>query len=164
MLNIGPGIHFASQRSQGYADALERNHIAFREEYVRLCKPSSREALKDCAGTAIRSLLALPNPPEALFAATDQLSTHSLSVIHQLGCRIPRDIALIGFNNTELADILTPPLSTVYQPAFEIGQLAAEKLIGLITGKDLLENHEKLLLPVRLDIRKSSLPAKAAID
>ncbi|WP_257667374.1 LacI family DNA-binding transcriptional regulator [Parapedobacter tibetensis] len=157
MLNISSGTHFALKRSEGYADALERNNIAYRDEFVHLCKPSDREALMGSAAIAIQALFGLPNPPQALFAATDQLSTHSLSVIHQLGFRIPQDIALIGFCNTELADVLTPPLSTVYQPAFEIGRLAAEKIIGLISGKDMQEEHETVLLPTRLDIRQSSL-------
>ena len=157
MLNISSDVHFTSQRSRGYADALEKNNITYRKELVHLCKPSSREILMDSVSAAIRTLLGLPEPPDALFTTTDQLSTLSLSVIHQLGYRIPRDIALIGFNNTELADVLTPPLSTVYQPAFEIGQLAAEKLIGLITGKEKPEDYETVLLPTRLYIRQSSL-------
>lgn len=156
MLNIGPDIHFAALRGEGYLDALSANHIAYRKEYVHLCNPSSRDTLKDCVSSTIRFLLGLPSPPEALFTTTDQLSTHSLSVMHQLGYRIPQDIALIGFSNTELADILTPPLSTVYQPAFEIGRQAAEKLIALIIGKEQPEEYETVMLPVRLDIRESS--------
>ncbi len=156
MLNIGPDIHFASLRGKGYQDALRANHIPYREEYVRLCNPSSRDTLKDCVRTNIRSLLELSTPPDALFTTTDQLSTHSLSVMHQLGYQVPQDIALIGFSNTELADILTPPLSTVYQPAFEIGRKAAEKLIALIVGKEEPEEYETVMLPVQLDIRESS--------
>lgn len=158
MLNIGPDVHFASLRSTGYSDALKANHIGYRNELVRFCKSSDRNTLKECIRASIRSLLELPEPPDALFTATDQLSTHSLSVIHQLGCRVPADIALIGFSNTELADMLTPPLSTVYQPAFEIGRLAAEKLIKLIKGKHLEEDYETVKLPIRLDIRESSRP------
>ncbi|WP_379020721.1 LacI family DNA-binding transcriptional regulator [Parapedobacter deserti] len=161
MLNIDPGVHFASQRSNGYADALKANRIAYRKEYVRFCRCSDNEGLKDCVDESIRSLLELAEPPDALFTATDQLSTHSLSVMHQLGCRIPQDIALIGFSNTELAGMLTPPLSTVYQPAFEIGQRAAEKLIKLIRGKNLQDNfYETVRLPIRLDIRNSSSRTK----
>ncbi len=163
MLNIGPDIHFASQRGEGYLDALKANHIAFREAYVRQCNPTSRNTLKDCVEANIQSLFKLPIPPDALFTTTDQLSTQSLSVIHQLRRRIPHDIALIGFSNTELADILTPPLSTVYQPAFEIGRLAAEKLIALISGKQPRDEYETVMLPVRLDIRESSLPTFRAV-
>jgi len=156
MLNIGPDIHFASQRGAGYLDALRKNHLMYGETLIRLCRPVTGITLKDCVKAGIQSLFSLEVPPDALFTATDQLSTQSLSVLHEMGKRIPEDIALIGFSNTELADVLTPPLSTLHQPAFEIGRLAAEKLIGLITRKGVPEGYETVRLPARLDIRSSS--------
>ena len=155
MLNIGPGIYFADQRGSGYREALETNGIDYQEEYVCLCAPTDRETLKASVGNNVRSLFSLANPPDALFTTTDQLSMHSLSALHELGYHIPDDIALIGFSNTEFASMLTPPLSTVYQPAFEIGKQAAEMLVGLIDGKA-PEEVETVMLPVRLDIRESS--------
>ncbi len=156
MLNIGPDIHFASQRSAGYRDALKKNRLMYGEALVRLCRPDTGETLKNHVRASIQSLFDQTEPPDALFTATDQLSTLSLSVLHEMGYRIPEDVALIGFSNTELADVLTPPLSTLYQPALEIGRLAAEKLIRLIAGKSMAEDYETVQLPVRLDIRHSS--------
>ncbi len=156
MLNIAPGIHFASQRGAGYADALEQNQLDYREALVHQCRPAGEDTLRDCVRKSIQGLIALEQPPDALFTATDQLTTLSLSVIREMGYRIPEDIALIGFSNTELADVVTPPLSTVYQPALEIGERAAEKLIRLISRKEVPEGYETVKLPVRLDIRDSS--------
>ena len=156
MLNIGPNVYFADHRGEGYRQALATNQIDYREEYVRVCNPSNRETFKACVNASIKSLLALPDKPDALFTTTDQLSTHSLSALHELGCRIPRDLALIGFSNTEFAGMLTPPLSTVYQPAFEIGRQAAEMLVGLIGGKKLPGDFETIVLPVQLEVRESS--------
>src|SRR5690606_17338864 len=156
LLNIGPGMHISTQRSEGYADALKSNRIAFMDEYVRVCTMSDRASLKTFVREALQSLLSLPTPPDALLTATDQPSTLGLMVLHELGCRIPEDIALVGFSNTELADILTPSLSTVYQPAYEIGRLAAEKLVGLVTGKEKAGCYETVMLPIRLDARDSS--------
>ena len=157
MLNIGPGIYFADQRGSGYRDALNVNGINYRKDYVQLCVPSDRDRLKADVEEAIAALLSLPEPPEALFTTTDQLSAHALGVLHQEGCRIPEDMALIGFSNTEFAEILTPPLSVVYQPALEIGSHAAETMVRLLAGK---EGHDpgKVLLPVRMDVRESSRP------
>src|SRR5690606_14433419 len=104
------------------------------------------EVLRDRVSASIRSLFELAVPPDALFTATDQLSTLSLSVLHEMGYRIPEDVALIGFSNTELADVLTPPLSTLYQPALEIGRLAAGKLIGSITRKEVADVYETVRL------------------
>lgn len=156
MLNIGPDIHFASQRSAGYLDALKKNHLTYGNSLIRLCLPGMGETLKDCVKASIQSFFDLAEPPDALFTATDQLSTQSLSVLHEMGHRIPDDIALIGFANTELADVLTPSLSTLHQPALEIGRLAAEKLIALIARKGISEGYETVRLPARLDIRDSS--------
>ena len=156
MLNIGPDIYFASQRSAGYQDALKKNNLLYGDAFVRLCKPDTGEALKDQVRAGIQSLFTQSPAPDALFTATDQLSTLSLSVLHEMGYRIPEDVALIGFSNTELADVLTPPLSTLYQPALEIGRLAAGKLIKLITSKDVGDTYETVQLPVRLDIREST--------
>ncbi|HWK99027.1 MAG TPA: LacI family DNA-binding transcriptional regulator [Parapedobacter sp.] len=157
VLNIGPDIHFADERGRGYREALAANRIEYREDYVQLCTPSDRETLKASVSASIRSLFALSEKPEALFTTTDQLSTHALSALHDLGCRIPEDIALIGFSNTEFAGMLTPPLSTVYQPAFEIGRQAAEMLVGLLAGRACVD-FDTVRLPVRLDARASSRP------
>lgn len=155
MLNIGPDIYFADQRGAGYREALAANGIDYREAYVRVCTSTDRETLKASVEANIRYLFDLTDGPEALFTTTDQLSTYSLSVLHRLGYRIPDDIALIGFCNTEFAEMLTPPLSTVHQPAYEIGKRAAEMLVGLIDKKEPME-VETVMLPVRLDVRVSS--------
>src|SRR5690606_30855263 len=121
----------------------------------RICAPTDRKTLRASVGANIQALFALADRPEALFTTTDQLSTHTLSVLHELGYRIPDDIALIGFSNTEFAGMLTPPLSTGCQPALEIGRQAAEMLVGLIDGKVPTES-ETIMLPVQLEIRASS--------
>jgi len=157
MLNIGPEVYFANQRGIGYREALGGNEIVYQEDYVRMCIPSERESLKACVDAGIRSLFALPEKPDALFTTTDQLSAHALSVLHEMGCRIPADVALIGFSNTEFAAMLTPPLSAVYQPAFEIGRQAAEMLVGLLAGKAPIDST-RVLLPIRMDVRESSRP------
>lgn len=154
MLNIGPDIYFADQRGIGYREALDANRIGYCEDYVRICTPSDREKLRISVDAAIRSLFSLSEKPDALFTTSDQLSTHALGTLHKMGCQVPDDIALIGFSNTEFAGMLTPPLSTVYQPAFEIGLHAAEMLVGLI-GKTPVD-FATVMLPVRLDVRESS--------
>src|SRR3546814_8826819 len=102
MLNIGPDIYLADQRGSGYREALAANGIDYREAYVRLCAPTDRDTLKASVDANIRSLFALPDRPNALFTTTDQLSTYSLRALHELGYRIPDDIALIDRKSTRL--------------------------------------------------------------
>jgi len=158
MLNIGPDIHFAAERSAGYRDALKKHLLTYGDTLIRLCGPETGSTLRDSVRRHLQALLDLPEPPDAVLTATDQLSTHSLTVFHELGRRIPDDVALVGFSNMELADVLTPSFSTIHQPAFEIGRLAAEKLIALIDCGGRAEEPEIVRLPARLHIRESSRP------
>jgi len=73
---------------------------------------------------------------------------------------IPEEIAIVGYTNTTLADILTPSLSSVYQPGFEIGQKATEMLLNLIRSKNPVTEFETLVLPVHLFERESSAKIK----
>ncbi len=68
---------------------------------------------------------------------------------------IPKDLALIGFSNNDLCEALAPSLSTIHQPAFEIGRLASEKLLSLINNKT-IEAFETVLLKTELQARNST--------
>ncbi|SEN02734.1 transcriptional regulator, LacI family [bacterium A37T11] len=164
-LNSDIRLNITSERLGGYKKALYDHSIAFESTYVSYCNYSSASQLAQDIREALKRFMNLPNPPHALFTAGDQITTKSIGIIHELGYQIPADIALIGFSNTELASSLYPPLSTIYQPAYEIGQLAAEKLIMLIKdqGKRILaDEFETIKLPTRLDIRSSSHPFQKA--
>lgn len=152
-------LSIADERLKGYKKALNDHGLSVDPAFIRYCSYTDRSRLKEDIRAAIRQLMQSAKPPDAIFAAGDQITTSSVGIINQLGYHIPDDLALIGFTNTELAGSLNPPLSTVYQPAYEIGQLAAEKLLGLIKGKRLFEDFETIRLETRIDIRASSRPA-----
>jgi len=70
--------------------------------------------------------------------------------------KIPEEIALIGYTNTMLADVLNPSLSSVYQPGFEMGVKATEMLLNLILSKRPVTEFQTLVLPTQLFIRMST--------
>jgi LacI family transcriptional regulator len=70
--------------------------------------------------------------------------------------RIPDDMAVVGFSNLDLTDLLSPPLSVVRQPAYEMGRVAAELLIGVIESKKPVTEFENRVLPAELLVRESS--------
>jgi LacI family transcriptional regulator len=70
--------------------------------------------------------------------------------------KVPEDIAMVGFSNSELMDLFNPPLTTVRQPAFEMGQVATEMLIDLIESRRPVTEYEKRVLPTQMQIRDSS--------
>ncbi|MFW0764587.1 ribose operon transcriptional repressor RbsR [Trabulsiella odontotermitis] len=78
---------------------------------------------------AMNALLALPVPPDAVFAGNDAMAVGAYQALYQAGLRIPQDMAVIGYDDIELARYMTPPLTTVHQPKDELGELAIDVLI-----------------------------------
>ncbi len=109
----------------------------------------------DEAGPLVDELLA-QTPPDAFFTASDRLALGCLAALRQRHRRIPEDVALVGFTNTHSAELLAPALSTVVQPAQEIGATAAERLIELIERKHRAAPPSVTKLPTTLIVRASS--------
>jgi LacI family transcriptional regulator len=89
----------------------------------------------------------------AIFAGNDAIAFGVARALHAAGVRIPEDISLIGFDDTEQASIMHPPLTTIRQPIYEIGRAAVEILIGQINRKDRVPEHRQF--DVRLVERES---------
>lgn len=133
----GRNIGVTRQRISGYKKALLANCIDFDDRYV--VQADYGQTTADLiANLKIELLKRLPTTgePIGLLGTTDTLTVSSLGILASLGYHVPQDIAVIGFANTEVADSLNPPLSTIVQPAIEIGYKGVEKLIELIKTKD----------------------------
>jgi DNA-binding LacI/PurR family transcriptional regulator len=89
----------------------------------------------ESGGRAIRSLLALPNPPTAVFAASDTIAIGALAAAEDMNYRVPEDIAIIGFDNIPAASWVRPGLSTVAQYPDQMGTLLANALFERISGE-----------------------------
>lgn len=121
---VGHPNHMASdQRLYGYRRALDRAGIAFEPELVR-------PGLFDFASgaEAAEALLALPAPPTAIFASNDDMAAGVLAVAHRRGLAIPDDLSVAGFDDTELASAVWPPLTTIRQPTRDLAYTAASLL------------------------------------
>jgi LacI family transcriptional regulator len=90
--------------------------------------------------------------PDALFAATDRLAIAALGVALDHGLRVPHDLAIVGFDDTAVAAYLRPSLSSVAQPARQLGETAIALALGLLAGQEV----EPVLLPAQLVVRQSS--------
>jgi DNA-binding LacI/PurR family transcriptional regulator len=100
-----------------------------------------------------RRLLALSQPPTAIFAIADVLAIGALREIKGAGLRVPEDVALVGFNDCPIAALVDPPLTTVAAPARQMGVEAMKMLQCLIAGTQPCRG--RVLLPVSLVIRRS---------
>jgi LacI family transcriptional regulator len=145
----------ARERLAGYKKALADKRIAIDEQYIKYCRHGGKDITE--TEKALNELLALPQKPQAIFTASDRITTTVLGLLHKLKLSIPDEIALVGFSNTSLAELLNPALSSVYQPAFEIGKKATEMLLSMIRSKYPVTEFEEIVLPTQLFIRKSSI-------
>ena len=147
-------LSIAKERLAGYQAALADNGIMPDESLVRYCLHGGM--LPEEVEEAVDGLLRLPDPPDAIFASADKLTTGCLRMLKARGIRVPEEMGLIGFSNTDLTELLDPPLSVIRQPAFEMGAVSTQLLLQLIESKRPVTQFETRSLATELFIRRSS--------
>lgn len=162
LLHSNTSLNINIERLEGYRKALEAYNIPYKEAYIKPCDFESTKVLQDSIVAAINHLMTLDEPPNGILTTSDQITTQSIGIIKKLGYRIPDDVALIGFTNTSLAASLDPPLSTIYQPAIEIGEEAATQLLNMVEKK-YTEERDVIKLKTTLIERASSKLNETAI-
>ena len=135
---------------KGYKQALNQYDLAYEKSYVR---ESSREKQK--LAETVEELMQLPQRPTAIITSCDQIAMETLMLLKNKGLSIPRDMALIGYDDNPLNTYAEPSLTTVRVPIQKMGELAAERLIGVINNENITEKRRIVLKP-ELVIRKSS--------
>jgi len=101
----------------------------------------------------MQSLLALPEPPTAIFAAADMMALGAIRTAQAAGLSVPGDLAVVGFDDIQVAEMLSPPLTTIRQNMVGIGQAAGRALVEQIENPD--ATPPVLTLPVELVVRES---------
>lgn len=146
---LGIANHGATRwRLAGYKAALSAAGIPYDPDYV-----VQGEFMFGSGVAAARKLLALPEPPTAIFAANDDMAAGVMWAANERGMKVPRDVSVCGFDDTPLASQLWPPLTTVRQPAREMGKLAALQLMELLRGKG---SGLLVQVPYSLQLREST--------
>ncbi|MEE4546393.1 LacI family DNA-binding transcriptional regulator [Streptomyces sp. V4-01] len=149
----------AAERLAGYRRACERLGLAVPEEYV-----VEGDFFLDSGQRAGDRLLALGEPPTAIFAAGDQMAIGAMHAAADLNLSVPRDLAVVGFDDIDAAALVRPSLSTVAQDQRALGEAAVAALRGLLDGPDLTPRSERTvsatprIVPTRLLVRGSSRP------
>jgi LacI family transcriptional regulator len=151
-------VHFAgpkilqncSERLAGYKKALEDSGIGFTEELVVHGGMHEDDGIKN-----IEYLNNNNVKFDAIFAVNDPVAVGAAIYLKKNGIKIPDNVAIIGFSNNPITEYMTPSLTTVEQPAYEMGKMAASMLISLIKGED-EKVEKKVVLPAKLIIRESA--------
>jgi LacI family transcriptional regulator, galactose operon repressor len=131
----------------GYRQALEEAGV---EPCDDLIATGSFEP--ESGRLAVRELLDSGVRFDALFASNDPMALAALRALHAGGVRVPDDVALVGFDDTEAACFTIPALTTVHQPLYEMGSAAARTVVAAAEGRD-IERH--IEIPTRLVVRES---------
>jgi LacI family transcriptional regulator len=143
------------ERLEGYKKALADAGLKPDPRYIKFCQHGGM--LPEETRQALTELLQLKVRPDAIFTASDRLSTTTLSLLRKMQIPVPQQIGLVGFTNSISADIFHPSLTSVVQPALEMGQLATELLIQLIESRRPVTQFQKKILETELKIRDSSM-------
>jgi LacI family transcriptional regulator len=147
-------LSITKERLTGYRQALEAHGRSFDEAYVQHCLHGGMVYSE--VEEALDLLLKQKEKPDAIIGCADKLTTNCLRYFKKNKIKVPDDIALVGFSNLDLTDLLSPSLTVVRQPAFEMGQVSTDLLIQLIESKRPVKDFEKRVLPPQLFIREST--------
>lgn len=136
-------------RLQGYVQALRRSGLPIDPHYI-----ARGNFTYEAGANAMEQLLALPQPPTAIFCHSDIMALGALSLAKRRGLKVPGDLSIIGFDNISLSEFCDPPLTTVSQPRFTIGREAMLLLLDQINGHSVRSGSR--LLDCELIVRGST--------
>ena len=145
-----PEVTIGRERLAGFREALSSAGIEINENRI------VETGLTEIDGKeAMQKLLALPEEerPDAVATVNDPSALGAIEAIKEYGLSIPDDIAIVGFTNEVRASIIDPPLTTINQPAYDVGKKAADKLLRTIENEN--EPVENVELVANLVVRKS---------
>ncbi|HEX2981538.1 MAG TPA: LacI family DNA-binding transcriptional regulator [Anaerolineaceae bacterium] len=154
----GPSLLTPSAgRVRGFYQAMAQAGLPVNAEYV-----IEGDFLFQSGETALQKLMALPEPPSALFACNDMMALGALQALGKLGLTCPRDLSIVGFDDIPLTTILTPALTTVAQPIEDIAAVSVNLLMNRIQHEADAE-PQRFVLPTRLIARDSSAACRVPL-
>jgi len=152
------GLNVYMDRFKGYQKALKDHKIKFNKDLVKVCGLNKAETTQ-----AVTEML--EQKPDAFFIPSDFAAAVCMEILRNKDVRIPQDIAVFGFNNDMLSDLITPKLSTIDYPGFLMGEMAAKTLIEQIKLRRKNKNvkDHTIVIPTEIILRESSVRKKAKI-
>lgn len=148
----GPlNLKIYKKRENGYRKALEDAGLTIDEKLIIHNSLTKEEALR-----AIQKILKTDKKPDAIFCGNDTTALSTIMFLQENNINVPKDIAIVGFSNEPYSEVVTPSITTIKQPGFEMGQKAAELIIKQITQKSSSPEFETITMETELIVRNSS--------
>ena len=150
-VSILSNLNIISNRIEGYKKALEENGIKFNNNNIINCTTNWEYNY----ATLLKKLQS-SKKPDGILCSIENLSIIIYKVCEDLKIKIPADLQMISFSNLDTASFLNPPLTTITQPAYKIGQTAAATLVKALEKKNFVIPNENVVIPSELTVRKST--------
>lgn len=144
-----PGLMFGRYRLQGYRETMAANGLDIDPDWI-----VHGDMTQQGGAETVERLLRLEPRPTAIICSNDLMAIGAINRIEGVGLKVGRDMAIGGFDDIPLAAYVSPPLTTLHQPIYDIGRRACAMLIRILSGQPLEEPH--VLLTPSLVIRASS--------
>ncbi|MCB9286670.1 MAG: LacI family DNA-binding transcriptional regulator [Lewinellaceae bacterium] len=152
--------HFGGERHQsiyedrrsGYIAALKKNNLEVDKSIIIQANLlSAEEGMR-----LTKQLLDIDNPPDGIFCANDTTAVSVIRCAKSRGIKIPEELAVIGFNNDPICEIIDPPLSSIHHPAIEMGMAAVKQALAILAGDTSTGPVSSVTLDTHVVIRASS--------
>jgi DNA-binding LacI/PurR family transcriptional regulator len=145
---------FSQNRKNGFIDAHRKHKLPFADRNIIETGLMIHDGER-----VMEKLIHEINIPEAIFAVNDPTAIGAMKMLKKHGYKIPSDVAIVGFTESKLAELIDPPLTSVAQPTHEIGKTAAKLLLEQIESKGIFV-PQTVVLNGRLNVRESSMKLK----
>lgn len=155
-LSFSNHLSISNKRMTGYLEELAKNNIKSDNRLIVQCTQEDNANKK-----IIKKLLLRKNRPDGIFASVERLALNTYQVCNELSIRIPEDLKIIGFSNLPTASMLKPSLSTITQPAYQMGREAASILFKLIEKRSNNIILERTIIKSELIERASTAGLKS---
>lgn len=147
----------SKERQRGYTDALKKFGVTQDKSLIEEGNFGQLSGFE-----ATRHLLALRQPPTAIFCANDEMAFGAMDAVRAHGLRVPGDVSVIGFDDVPTAAHVHPKLTTLRQPLVAISEAAVQELLRRINGTE--GQRARIEFPSELVVRESTAPAKVRIE
>lgn len=151
-LLLSKEISIGKERLRGYLDAIKQHGLPFEENWIIQCSQSEDKNIKLIAG-----FLYGLDRPDGILASVEKLAIATYHAARQTKLEMPKDFRMVSFSNMKIAGLLKPSLTTISQPAFQIGLECAKLLMKKLTKPNQPAFEDKIIvMPSQIDYRESS--------
>ena len=145
-----------AQRHKGYEHALRDHNIPYSKDLVLI-----KDLSEQCGVEAAMQILEMKPRPDGAFITNDFSAAVCMQTLKEHGISIPKDIAVVGFNNDAISKLVEPQLTTVDYPGVNVGEIAARNLVNHLKGISDIKTTSTIIVNSELIVRKSSLKSSA---